>query len=90
MSRETKVATPDPGRPDVAAARQHTGLAIDTMAAILRDTESGAANRLRAARELLERGWGKAMAGSETSDDPSYDEIIASLGPRNPATPAAL
>jgi|KBSSwiStaDraftv2_1062776.scaffolds.fasta_scaffold517670_2 hypothetical protein len=91
MSRQTKpAAEPEEARPDVSAARSHTGAAIETMAEIMRDPKACGANRLRAANWLLERAWGRAASESGESDEPSHDEILASLGPRDPATPTAL
>jgi hypothetical protein len=40
-------------------ARQHTGEAIQTLAAIMRDGKEPAAARVRAAEYVLDRGWGR-------------------------------
>ena len=77
-------------RPDVAAARRHSEAAIETMAEIMRDPAACGANRLRAANWLLERAWGTAAAEAATQDEQAWEDIIASLGPRDPATPTAL
>jgi hypothetical protein len=55
------------GRPKVVAevrdlARQHTELAILTLAEIAGDAEKPAAARVSAAEALLDRAWGKAPA----------------------------
>ena len=42
------------------AARQHTELAITTLAEIAKDTKQPAAARVTASSTLLDRGWGKA------------------------------
>ena len=88
MAKEAERPTAqEEARPDVIAARRHTEDAIDTMAGIMRDTEASGADRLRAANWLLERGWGQASTASGPADEQSYNEIIGSLGPRDPATP---
>lgn len=65
-----------------ALAKVYTHEAIDTIVSIMRDEESGAAVRLRAAEGLLDRGWGKSKAvfrseGSlgKLSDSELDDEI---------------
>jgi hypothetical protein len=77
-------------RPDVAAARRHSEAAIETMVEIMRDPEACGANRLRAANWLLERAWGLAAAEAGRQDETAWEDIIASLGPRDPATPTTL
>jgi len=77
-------------RPDVAAARTHSDRAVETMAEIMQDSEAPAGDRLRAAKELLERAWGRSASETEASDELDYDDIISSLGPRDAATPATL
>ena len=49
------------GRPKEVEAvrRQHTGEAIQTLAAIMRDGKEPAAARVRAAECVLDRGWGR-------------------------------
>jgi len=52
------------GRPAVIVkvrdlARQYTADAIQTLVSIMKDTESDAGPRVRAAEALLDRGWGK-------------------------------
>ncbi len=81
---------PEDPRPDVAAARTHTDAAIDTMVEIMRDPKACGANRLRAANWLLERAWGSLAADGASQAEPPYEDIIASLGPRDPATPTTL
>jgi Family of unknown function (DUF5681) len=48
-----------------AAARERTTEAIETLAAIMRDTNAPPSARVSAATALLDRGWGKA---SQTID----------------------
>ena len=53
------------GRPKVIGdvqelARQHTADAIETLATIMRDSESAPAARVAAANAILDRGYGKA------------------------------
>ena len=55
------------GRPKVAAdvralARQLTAQALNALAEIMEDSGTPAAARISAAKELLDRGWGKAPA----------------------------
>ena len=76
-------------RPDVVAARLHTHAAIETMVEIMHQRDAAGANRLRAASWLLERAWGRS-AENGTADEPSYEDIIASLGPRDPTASTAL
>ena len=49
------------GRPKEVEAvrRHHTGEAIQTLAAIMRDGKEPAAARVRAAECVLDRGWGR-------------------------------
>ena len=77
-------------RPDVAAARRQTEAAIETMVEIMRDPKACGANRLRAANWLLERAWGSLAADGASQAEQPYEDIIASLGPRDPATPTTL
>jgi hypothetical protein len=88
--REQAGGSPEESRPDKAAARRHTEAAIETMAEIMRDPKACGANRLRAANWLLERAWGTAATDAAAADEPAYEDIIASLGPRDPATPTTL
>ena len=55
------------GRPKIVAdvralARQLTANALNALAEIMEDEEAPAAARIAAAKELLDRGWGKAPA----------------------------
>jgi len=45
-----------------ALARQLTANALNALAEIMEDEEAPAAARIAAAKELLDRGWGKAPA----------------------------
>jgi len=40
-------------------ARKHTGEALATLAAVMRDEKVPAAARVRAAEAMLDRGWGR-------------------------------
>jgi hypothetical protein len=45
----------------VTAARQHTAAAIQTLFDIMSQKSATATARVMAAREILDRGWGKAL-----------------------------
>jgi hypothetical protein len=45
-----------------AAARMHTADAIGVLVEVMGDTNASPSARITAARELLDRGWGKAPA----------------------------
>ena len=75
------------GRPRVILtvrdiAREHTGEAIETLAAIMRDDAAPAAARISACTELLNRGHGRPvdqramlMIGAQLSSDRSVKEM---------------
>lgn len=77
------------GRPKVIGeirdlARAHTTAAIGTLIEIMRNTKSPAAARISAARELLDRGWGRPQQDVNVDTGPTLEElIIASMQPRN-------
>ncbi len=54
-----RVSLPD-GRTLSELAREHTGEAVATLAAVMSDVDSPAAARIAAASTLLDRGWGRA------------------------------
>ncbi len=61
------------GRPKVVGevvelARLHTVEALDTIAELMRESDSPA-TRLAAAESLLAKGWGKALAAPKTHDE---------------------
>lgn len=49
------------------AAREHTGLALDTLVLICKSSKQPGAARVSAAKELLDRGWGKAKQSVDLS-----------------------
>lgn len=60
-----------------ALAQQHTPAALKTLVTILKDSESDAA-RVSAAKELLDRGYGKSpQAITGTDGGPIVVEIMA-------------
>lgn len=60
-------------------ARKHTKLAIDTLAEIARTSDKEAV-RIAAANALLERGWGKAVAGTAADRDEGEGAIEVITG----------
>src|SRR5271163_5248183 len=56
-------------RPVVEAAREHTELAIATLAKITDDASASAAARVSAAVALLNRGWGTSSPTERVADD---------------------
>src|SRR5262245_7939306 len=48
-------------------ARRHTGVAIEALVQILKDTNAPASSRVAAASEIFDRGWGRAAATLEHS-----------------------
>lgn len=74
------------GRPKAVAAveevaRQHTALAMNTLAEICGDVEQPASARVSAASTLLDRGWGKARQDIRVSVAPEDmgDEELARI-----------
>lgn len=80
------------GRPRAIAevqklAREYTAGAFETLRGIMRKSKASDAARVAAAREILDRGWGKALQASvianfeEDTKRPlselSYDELLA-------------
>jgi hypothetical protein len=70
------------GRPKLvsdvrAAARQHTADAIKMLAAIMGDGKAPAAARIAAARELLDRAWGKAPGALTIAPEPPDEDRSA-------------
>ena len=69
------------GRPKgvAALARQHGEAAIDFLAKLLMDENAPTRARIQAARELLDRGYGKPVAMTadvtDTFDDVSDEEL---------------
>lgn len=61
------------------AARALTVLALETLESIMRGAGSDA-SRLAAAREILDRGHGKARAGVEDPDD-DIRVVVRHFGP---------
>ncbi len=53
----------------VAAAREHTEAALNTLARICGDDTQPAAARVTAANALLDRGWGKATERKQAVDE---------------------
>jgi hypothetical protein len=60
-----------PGRADPAPyslqklAKTHTEAALDTILGIMHDEDAEASTRLEAAKQVLDRGWGKAAIKQE-------------------------
>lgn len=63
------------------AARAHTTEAIETLAAIMRNRKASTSARVRAIRELLDRGWGKPP------QDVHVDALMASVNVTEMVTP---
>ena len=69
------------GRPKgvAALARQHADAAIDFLAKLLVDESAASSARVQAAREILDRGYGKPIAMSadvtDNLDDVSVEEL---------------
>jgi Family of unknown function (DUF5681) len=69
------------GRPKVIQvvrdlAREHTPEAIDTLAEIMTDEKAPHAQRIAAAAEILDRGWGKPMQTVEGNVGNTLEVII--------------
>lgn len=67
-----------------AAARQHTALAMETLAEVCRNRKAPASARVSAAEALLDRGWGKAVQPVDVNDtrplaNVPAERIIAAL-----------
>jgi len=77
-------------RPDVASCRRLAPRAFAVMAEIMDDRDSGAANRLRAAVEIVERAWGKPVTEDGDMHEPNLADYLSRLGPREPGPPAVL
>jgi hypothetical protein len=54
-----------------ALAREHSAAAIATLASIMNDPDAAEAARIFAARELLDRAWGRVPSASAVSDEPT-------------------
>lgn len=54
-------------------ARSHTDAALKTLAGIMNKTDAPESARVAAARELLDRGWGKATQTIEATIDDKRD-----------------
>ncbi len=68
------------GRPKVLGhvrdlARAQTDTAINTLVAIMSNSKSPAAARVRAAELLLDRGWGKPEAKTEVGLPGSFEDL---------------
>jgi hypothetical protein len=76
----------------VELAREFTQLSVDTLVELVGDSKSNAAVRVSAAKELLDRGWGKAPQTSNVNVttkrsalDWSTDELVATISERRVA-----
>jgi hypothetical protein len=65
-----------------AAAQKHTEAAIATLAAIMNDKTEGAPARVAAAREILDRGHGKAPVSIMGAEDGPAIETVVRFGGR--------
>lgn len=64
-------------------AKEHTEAALDTILEIMNDTEQEGSTRLEAAKQLLDRGWGKAaMKIDAKTTHVSVHEVLKELGSR--------
>ena len=75
-------------------ARQHTGEAIQTLAAIMRNCKEPAAARVRAAECVLDRGWGRPETTANVKfprdvRDLSTDELLAIIA-KDPGAGAGI
>lgn len=62
-------------------ARQHTVRAIQVLAGIMDEPESGASARVTAAQALLDRGWGKPTQPHSGDDEaPPIQVMLQGLG----------
>jgi len=77
-------------RADVATCRAHADRAVAVMIEIMNESSADAATRLRAAIRIVDHAWGKANAESEASDEPSLEDYLAQLGPRETGEPEAF
>lgn len=67
-----------------ALAQAHCADAVDTLASIMTDVETPAAARVAAAKELIDRGYGKAVQPTELSGKDgapfAYEFIVKRAG----------
>jgi len=66
--------------PDLrAAARNYSGDALETLARIMLDREAPHSARVGAAREILDRGWGRAIQAVDVGVNLSVAESHANI-----------
>ncbi len=59
----------------VALARQQTPNALKTLATLMEDPRAPASARVAAAKEILDRGWGKSQSSVSLTTVPSTEDI---------------
>lgn len=62
-------------------ARAHTEMAIRTLVAIAKQPKSPAAARVAACKELVDRGWGKAVQPLSNDGDKPFRTEVTWLTP---------
>ena len=68
------------GRPKMeknvrALARQYTAISIQTLADIVKDSDSASQSRVAAAQALLDRGWGKPLQQIEAGGPGAFSDM---------------